>query len=81
MCVLVLTLPFLDVEDSLQTLCQLKLLRHVDVSQCNESRGQFKDPAQFMESLVTSLPCLESLDISGIAALIILPPGIFIVFS
>ena len=49
----------------MQSLCQLKLLRHVDVSQCNESRGQFKDPAQFMESLVTSLPCLESLDISG----------------
>ena len=54
-----------DVEDSLQSLCQLNLLRHLDVSQCTESRGHFKNPTHFLESLVTSLPYLESLDISG----------------
>ena len=56
-----------DVEDSLQSVCQLKLLRHLDVSQCNESRGQLKEPTEFLETLVLSLPCLESLDISGSA--------------
>eukprot|EP00092_Neocalanus_flemingeri_P043109 GFUD01047412.1.p1 GENE.GFUD01047412.1~~GFUD01047412.1.p1 ORF type:complete len:807 (+),score=257.80 GFUD01047412.1:121-2541(+) len=54
-----------DVEDSLKTLCQLKNLHHVDISQCNESRGHFKQPTQFMETLVRSLPKLRSLDISG----------------
>ena len=54
-----------DVEDSLAILCQLKGLQHIDVSQCTESRGQFKNPTKFMETLVTSLPRLQSLDISG----------------
>eukprot|EP00092_Neocalanus_flemingeri_P107396 GFUD01137841.1.p1 GENE.GFUD01137841.1~~GFUD01137841.1.p1 ORF type:complete len:763 (+),score=248.66 GFUD01137841.1:337-2625(+) len=54
-----------DVEDSLKTLCQLKNLHHVDISQCNESRGHFKQPTQFMETLVRSLSKLRSLDISG----------------
>ena len=54
-----------DVEDSLQTLCKLVDLQHLDISQCNESRGQFKSPVLFMERLVVSLPCLRSLDISG----------------
>ena len=56
---------FLDVEDSLPTLCQLPNLHHLDISQCNESRGHFKQPTQFMETLVKSLHCLKSLDISG----------------
>ena len=54
-----------DVEDSLPSLCRLVQLQHVDISQCNESRGQFKNPTQFMEKLVTSLTKLRSLDISG----------------
>ena len=54
-----------DVEDSLQTLCKLVDLQHLDISQCNESRGQFKSPVLFMERLVVSLSCLRSLDISG----------------
>ena len=54
-----------DVEDSLATICQLSGLQHLDVSQCTESRGQFKNPNKFMESLVSSLPKLQSLDISG----------------
>ena len=54
-----------DVEDSLHTLCKLVDLQHLDISQCNESRGQFKSPVLFMERLVVSLPCLRSLDISG----------------
>ena len=52
-------------EDSLQSVCQLKLLRHLDVSQCNNFWGHWKDPTGFLSSLATSLPCLESLDISG----------------
>jgi len=54
-----------DVEDSLKTLCQLKKLHHLDISQCNESRGHFKKPNLFLETLVPSLPQLCSLDISG----------------
>ena len=52
-------------EDSLQSVCQLKLLRHVDVSQCNKSWGHLREPTLFLETLVTSLPALQSLDISG----------------
>lgn len=54
-----------DVEDSLKTLCCLPNLHHLDISQCNESRGHFKQPTQFLETLVKSLPKLQSLDISG----------------
>ena len=64
----VLTL-LLDVEDSLTTLCQLKNLHHLDISQCNESRGHFKHPTQFLQTLVTRLGKLQSLDISGQAQL------------
>ena len=52
-------------EFSLKALCKLSKLQHLDISQCNESRGQFRLPGAFMESLVTSLPRLRSLDISG----------------
>ena len=55
-----------DVEGSLQSVCQLKQLRHLDLSQCHKSRGKFMNPTEFLESLVSSLPCLQSLDISGI---------------
>ena len=54
-----------EIECSLKALCSLTKLQHLDISQCNESRGQFRQPAAFMESLVTSLPRLRSLDISG----------------
>ena len=54
-----------DVEESLQSVCQLKQLRHLDVSQSTKSWGHLRDPTQFLETLVTSLPALQSLDISG----------------
>jgi len=53
------------VDNGLVTLCQMNQLLHLDISQCNESRGQFLNPALFMETLVTSLSKLRSLDISG----------------
>ena len=52
-------------EFSLKALCKLSKLQHLDISQCNESRGQFLHPGVFMETLVTELPRLRSLDISG----------------
>ena len=54
-----------EVEFSLVALCKLSKLQHLDISQCNESRGQFQHPGVFMETLVTSLPRIRSLDISG----------------
>jgi len=54
-----------EVEFSLKALCKLSKLQHLDISQCNESRGQFLHPGAFMETLVTGLPRLRSLDISG----------------
>ena len=54
-----------EVEFSLKVLCKLSKLQHLDISQCNESRGQFRQPGSFIEMLVTGLPRLRSLDISG----------------
>jgi len=54
-----------DIESSLPTLCQLQSLHHLDLSQCNESRGHFQHPTQFLTTLVTNLHNLQSLDISG----------------
>jgi Zyg-11 family protein len=54
-----------DVEQSLESLVQLKELRHLDISQCGEPRGFFGKPAHFLESIILALPKLSSLDISG----------------
>jgi len=53
------------VEHSLESLVQLKELRHLDISQCGEPRGFFGKPAHFLESIILALPKLSSLDISG----------------
>jgi len=37
----------------------------VDISQCRDSRGRFKEPLVFLETMVESLPQLTSLDLSG----------------
>jgi len=54
-----------NVECSLSVLCQLVNLQHVDISQCRDSRGRFKEPLVFLETMVESLPQLTSLDLSG----------------
>lgn len=54
-----------DVEQSIDTLVQLKKIQHLDVSQCGEPRGFFIRPTHFLESIVMALPRLTSLDISG----------------
>jgi len=54
-----------DVEQSLESLVQLKELRHLDISQCGEPRGFFGKPSHFLESIILALPKLSSLDISG----------------
>ncbi|XP_032526410.2 protein zer-1 homolog [Danaus plexippus] len=40
-------------------------LRHLDVSQPNERHGKYMNPNEILTKLVTSLPNLEYLDISG----------------
>lgn len=43
----------------------LQHLRHLDISQANERHGKFMNPNNVLAKIVTSLPHLESLDISG----------------
>ncbi|XP_023223451.1 protein zer-1 homolog [Centruroides sculpturatus] len=52
-------------QDAITSICQIKTLRHLDVSQCNEKRGHYKYPNQTLRQIVESLPHLTSLDISG----------------
>ena len=54
-----------EVNTSLNTLCQMKKVEHLDVSQYDEQAGEFEDPTSFLTELVSSLPALRSLDISG----------------
>jgi len=54
-----------EVETSLPALCQLQHLQHLDISQCRESLGHFKQPTTFLHTLVTSIHSILSLDISG----------------
>ncbi|GBP93656.1 Protein zer-1 homolog, partial [Eumeta japonica] len=51
--------------DIVDWICTLTSLRHLDISQVNESYGQFMLPNEVLRKIVTSLPNLESLDISG----------------
>ncbi|XP_043277566.1 protein zer-1 homolog [Venturia canescens] len=46
-------------------ICQLKKLRHLDISQSNHKYGYFKSPNQFLSTLMRGLPELVSLDIGG----------------
>ncbi|XP_063235168.1 protein zer-1 homolog isoform X2 [Bacillus rossius redtenbacheri] len=52
-------------QESLPSICQLKQLRHLDVSQATEKQGIFRNENQMLALLVESLPHLVSLDISG----------------
>jgi len=52
-------------EDSLDILCQLQNLQHLDISRSDNTSGHFKNPKMFLQSLSKSLKKLKSLDISG----------------
>ena len=59
-----------EVRYSLKTLCKLDKLEHLDISQIDKFNGgydddEFEQPTRYLEELVTSLPRLRSLDISG----------------
>ena len=59
-----------EVKYSLKTLCNLEKLEHLDISQTDRYHlghddEEFDQPTKYLEELVTSLPHLKSLDISG----------------
>lgn len=55
--------PHLDL--ALDALCQLRALRHLDLSQCSDKEGWYKHPDRWLATLVEALPDLSSLDLSG----------------
>ena len=59
-----LILHEVDVKAALNTLCQMKKVEHLDISQC-DVHGVFEQPSEFLEQLILNLPSLKSLDISG----------------
>lgn len=52
-------------KDVIDWIATLHTLRHLDISQANERQGKYFCPNDVLSKLVTSLPLLESLDISG----------------
>ena len=43
----------------------MKKVEHLDISQFDELYGDFESPTSYLSELVSSLPALQSLDISG----------------
>jgi len=54
-----------EVKGALNTLCQMKKVEHLDISQFDELDGDFDQPSEFLEEIIVNLPVLKSLDISG----------------
>ncbi|XP_012530161.1 protein zer-1 homolog [Monomorium pharaonis] len=54
-----------DPKSFVKNICQLKNLRHLDISQFNHKYGHFKHPNKILSELVNGLPQLVSLDIGG----------------
>ncbi|KAM3968599.1 protein zer-1 homolog [Aphomia sociella] len=52
-------------KDVIEWIATLHSLRHLDISQAMERQGKYFCPNDVLSKLVTSLPLLESLDISG----------------
>ncbi|XP_048488430.1 protein zer-1 homolog [Plutella xylostella] len=52
-------------KDVIDWIASLTCLRHLDISQPNERHGKYYAPNDVLAKIVTSLPNLESLDISG----------------
>lgn len=61
--------PRSNIEKGLNVICGMKKLRHLDVSQWNDSTpshiGTFSNPSAILTRLLDSLPELKSLDLSG----------------
>ncbi|KAK9499321.1 hypothetical protein O3M35_002374 [Rhynocoris fuscipes] len=53
------------IQESLPYICQLKTLRHLDISQSTDKMGVYQKENEALAYIVTNLPNLESLDISG----------------
>ncbi|CAH1997122.1 unnamed protein product [Acanthoscelides obtectus] len=54
-----------NLELLVDAICELKNLRHLDVSQSRDDHGIYEKPSKVLRTLVQSLPKLTSLDISG----------------
>lgn len=54
-----------NLQDIVPFICQLKSLRHLDISQHGDKLGVVSNPNQVLATIVNSLPHLSSLDISG----------------
>lgn len=52
-------------KDIIDWIASLHTLRHLDISQSNERHGKYFNPNEVLSKIVTSLPALETLDISG----------------
>lgn len=52
-------------KDLIEWIATLRTLRHLDISQANDRHGKYFNPNEVLTKLVTNLPELESLDISG----------------
>ncbi|XP_026731046.1 protein zer-1 homolog [Trichoplusia ni] len=52
-------------KDLIEWISTLHTLRHLDISQSNDRHGKYFNPNEVLTKLVTNLPELESLDISG----------------
>ncbi|KAF5297204.1 hypothetical protein FQA39_LY12219 [Lamprigera yunnana] len=53
------------IKNLLPSVCKLKNLRHLDISQSKEEHGMFENGSQLLQSIVEDLTKLVSLDISG----------------
>lgn len=53
------------IQDAVPTIMKIKTLKFLDISQVNQKYGMFESPNTVLGNLVTSLPNLTGLDISG----------------
>lgn len=53
------------IKEMVPAICNLKNLRHLDISQSKDDYGQYEKATQMLKTIVESLPKLTSLDISG----------------
>ncbi|KRZ16873.1 Zyg eleven-related protein 1 [Trichinella zimbabwensis] len=53
------------IQHAVDTICKMKTLRYLDISQHNRSIGDFVSPVTTLDRIIRSLPELTGLDISG----------------
>ncbi|KAL1232246.1 Zyg eleven-related protein [Trichinella spiralis] len=53
------------IQHAIDTICKMKTLRYLDLSQHNRSIGDFVNPVTTLDRIIRSLPELTGLDISG----------------